>query len=723
MYMKKLLLLPLFFTLASCTKFTSIDSRPTNSESRVTSVHEKLTYENNGVIVTDEMDPHLNFVYESKIAPPMSVKQTYAGNIQATGVTFLPGSKMIVSYNTKTEVIEGGFDIVDISNIQAPVILYSYVLSNYEFADLKFKDGKIYLAGVKQDIGSVLLTIDVSNFSSPQTIDEKLLSSYYATSLSIKDNSLLVVTGDSGDGYVFDINSAGVPQETHHEARSNLLYIKHYNTGLVYLHDEAGKTVLSNGDAVTGLTTKADLRNVHFESPARFDINGHIAYIATADEQVIERVDLNTMTKLATIPTTGRGNGIRYDSGLLYTAQGEEGFKLFDVRDEATPVYKGRFNFSDRSSANNVWTYDLPTKKVVVLADGLGGVKIISQLLSSLPPNYCTNISAIVSYSPLGNVPANRKDTSKALGAPQGDQENVINFVSLGRGGSIVVSFDVPVKNVSGPDLRAYEVSHGGLNFSQYPEQARVYGSNDLVTWVDLGVVKNDNGNPSLGDIELGSMTQAKYIKLVDITASPAQSDGYDLDGMTCLNQMNAPVCDASTNFIKNGSFEERSDSAGLVNGVNLNDLNSSGQKWDVYDLIPSWIREAGSGIELQVNALVSQAFDGTTLLELDSNPSASRPEQPYNTKVSQTVELASGNYKLSLQYKPRVMGESSDMKILIDDVVVQSVTASSPDWSLIEVAIPALPVGNHKISLQGDGTSDGVGAFVDSVSLKQICQ
>jgi WD40 repeat protein len=95
---------------------------------------------------------------------------------------------------------------------------------------------------------------------------------------------------------------------------------------------------------------------------------------------------------------------------------------------------------------------------------------------------------------------------------------------------------DHTVKNVLGPDLRIFETSGGNLSFSQYPEQAQVFGSNDLSSWTSLGIVKNDNNAPELGEVDLGSMSSAKYIKIVDKTTMTG-SDGFDLDAITCLNQ------------------------------------------------------------------------------------------------------------------------------------------------------------------------------------------
>lgn len=721
--MKNLLILIVLIILASCTQKSpnqSIKSQDPQSASRVTSVHQPLTYTNNGVVITDEMDPALQFVYESKIAAPNSQQSIYGGVTQATGVGLIGNNKMLITYNTRMEAIAGGIDVVDISDLQSPVILYSYLIPDMEFSDVKISGTKAYLSGVSSN-GALIATLDFTNFSLPFISDAKNISSFYSTSVDLKASSLIVATGDTGSVYSYNLDASGTPIEQSQEPLSNLLYVKHYAGGYLVLHDDStGNTVFSYKDHNFNTLSSVALRSSRFESPARFDYFGGIAYISSADDQEIERVDLTNFTRMSPIPVTGRGNGLRYDSGMLYTAQGEEGFKLFDVRD-TTPVYKGRFNFSDDSSANNIWTFNLATKKVVVLADGLGGVKILSQPLQNIPSHICTYASSVISYTPGGTVAANRKITSKALGAPEGDVNNLINFASLGKGGEIIVSFDAPIKNVSGKDLKMNEISWG-TTFSNYPEQAEVYGSNDLLSWTYLGVVKNDNGNPSFGQIDLGSMSEAKYIKLKDITVFANSSDGYDIDGFSCINQENIPVCDSSINLINNGSFEMLAVEPGLVNGINLNEFSSPGAKWEIFEKVPFWMTESGSGIEIQTSGVSASAQEGNNLIELDSHANGVMGSDT-NSKITQVKGLNPGNYKLSFYYQARTQDSSSELRVLINDAEVNLVSFSNSQWHFVEINVPVSNLGSVKIGFEGSGAQDSLGALLDNVKLMQVCQ
>lgn len=151
----------------------------------------------------------------------------------------------------------------------------------------------------------------------------------------------------------------------------------------------------------------------------------------------------------------------------------------------------------------------------------------------------CISASEVISYNPVGIIALNRKDPNKALGAPNGEpvNESDVQFVSLGFGGEIVLKLDNPVVNKMGPDLRIWEVTGGNNTYDQYKEEADVYASMDNINWTYLGRVKNDNGHPEFGELDLGNMTKALYIKVVDQSPVISGRDGFDLDAITCLNQ------------------------------------------------------------------------------------------------------------------------------------------------------------------------------------------
>jgi hypothetical protein len=110
------------------------------------------------------------------------------------------------------------------------------------------------------------------------------------------------------------------------------------------------------------------------------------------------------------------------------------------------------------------------------------------------------------------------------------------SFFSLGFGGWIIVSFDCPIRNGNGNDVKIIEDT-----WSSYPlETADIYASQDNVTWTLLGVADNAHfvGIHTISEFDLGTLPWAKYIKIID-TSDPnvhnAAADGYDLNAVESL--------------------------------------------------------------------------------------------------------------------------------------------------------------------------------------------
>lgn len=149
----------------------------------------------------------------------------------------------------------------------------------------------------------------------------------------------------------------------------------------------------------------------------------------------------------------------------------------------------------------------------------------------------CT-ASEVVSYHPTkrndgSNVPEERRNPAKALGTPENDDSN--NFVSLGFGGEITLRFAQPFANGTGNDLRVTESTFGSLNCSRYPETVQAFASQDGCHWIYLGEGCQDV------EFDLGVFSWAQYVRLKDISPvthpfANAVADGYDLDGVECLN-------------------------------------------------------------------------------------------------------------------------------------------------------------------------------------------
>jgi hypothetical protein len=153
------------------------------------------------------------------------------------------------------------------------------------------------------------------------------------------------------------------------------------------------------------------------------------------------------------------------------------------------------------------------------------------------PISVCTTGAlAVTQYTPgIGaggeKIADERKDTSKALGLPQGD--DTYNFVALGKGGVLELSFGANIlRDGAGTDLYLYETSFGqrGKACSSYPEKAEVFGSEDGTTWVSLGEVCRDGGF----DLGRYGLRWTVGLRILDRTTLN-ESDGYDVDGIGCV--------------------------------------------------------------------------------------------------------------------------------------------------------------------------------------------
>lgn len=154
----------------------------------------------------------------------------------------------------------------------------------------------------------------------------------------------------------------------------------------------------------------------------------------------------------------------------------------------------------------------------------------------------------------------------------------------------------------------------------------------------------------------------------------------------------------AQTNLIVNGSFEQPVVSPG---------------GFIVVGSIPGWTTTFGSGIEVENNA-VGPAFDGSQLVEMDSND---------NSGMQQLVPTVAGrSYTLSVEYSPRpgVDVSSSGIEVRINGSVIDTIARngiglSTTSWTKFSYQVVATS-SSTAVEFRAAGTSDGVGGFIDDV-------
>ena len=145
----------------------------------------------------------------------------------------------------------------------------------------------------------------------------------------------------------------------------------------------------------------------------------------------------------------------------------------------------------------------------------------------------------VINYAPglrKNNTPitAARTNPANALGLPQGT--DVINFVSLGFGGSLILKFDYVIfDNPMANDIRMIETSFGNPSCTSYPEKAMVEGSLDGINWIQL-----TSSDVCLdGEVDINNAGVIQYVRITDRSSAThfsGSSDGYDVDGLVVIN-------------------------------------------------------------------------------------------------------------------------------------------------------------------------------------------
>ncbi len=143
---------------------------------------------------------------------------------------------------------------------------------------------------------------------------------------------------------------------------------------------------------------------------------------------------------------------------------------------------------------------------------------------------YSDGAQRVASYDPGRRangteVPRPFTDPSESLGLSEPDHG--VHWTTLGLDGEIVHEFSRPVQNNNGDaaDLRIVDAGDGAKGGA---DSANVYASWDGVTWVQVGQVSGT------GEVDLGELSAARYVKIVDTTDQrvPRATDGYDLDAV-----------------------------------------------------------------------------------------------------------------------------------------------------------------------------------------------
>jgi len=130
-----------------------------------------------------------------------------------------------------------------------------------------------------------------------------------------------------------------------------------------------------------------------------------------------------------------------------------------------------------------------------------------------------------------------RIDPTKALGPNDWVSGTGTNFFSLGKNGTLTLSFLLPVFNDSGADLAFYEATNGRPT---YPlEKAKVEVSKDGTNWSEIGEATSEPGGDGITPLSIpDTLPSIKYVRLTETTdfgPHADNADGFDLDAVKAI--------------------------------------------------------------------------------------------------------------------------------------------------------------------------------------------
>lgn len=228
------------------------------------------------------------------------------------------------------------------------------------------------------------------------------------------------------------------------------------------------------------------------------------------------------------------------------------------VNDKGNPV-PGQFEYSETHECLDSYTYNADESSSDEL--NIAAHAVVAET-ESAPFYASSSIDANQGLKKNGDpVDAERSNPDNALEFETGQDVN--NFFSLGFGGYITLSFEFPIVNGPGDDIRVIEDTWGG-NFPL--EKANVYVSQDGNTWELLGEADNTNLDVihtfSFFDLEDLGWDWAQFVKVVDTTDPDihnGNADAYDVNAVEALhdyvNEETETAWGAGDRFVDKGNW------------------------------------------------------------------------------------------------------------------------------------------------------------------------
>ena len=359
--------------------------------------------------------------------PTLKVKNTKDEIVetQATHVKITDDAKYaFVSYNTKYDDRIGGIVVFDVSNIEVPKVVAELTMNNGELSAIDYDPVSSILyatgatdsrsCGYRGDANPafvISVKLDGVMKFKEETPSYRMLTSYQGTSIKVANGYVYVTTGDGANGTkggLYVLNKELTEVVNFFEA-DNARSIDVDESGNIYLMqaEYARITQLdSNGNNPKMIYSATNEAKQHHAKSELAVWNGYL--FSAGNESGMRMINIadgsvagslvwpagshpeNHVTNSVALNVDKKSytkEGSYFNSNLLLLANGGKGVYWYDiVGNKIVSCNNNSFSFGDRYSAN----YVASRGNVVFVADGLGGLKILSIELDEPAPKTIT---------------------------------------------------------------------------------------------------------------------------------------------------------------------------------------------------------------------------------------------------------------------------------------------------------------------------------------------
>ena len=298
--------------------------------------------------------------------------------LQATGFS-IQGNTAFVSYLMAGEVIHGGLDVLNLSDPRRPSIASTWLSRTEEFADVAAQGDWVFAVGATTEgEGGGILAVFKNNSGVLSPVARLPLGGFHANRIRLQRNHAWISVGDNLGLAEVDLSSPERPILKTLVQMPNSLDVVPFSGGVFALGGaESTDLSLWNGSSLGGLFRLASSPT---RAPARLALSGDRLYTNAGHSGLsVFKWTGSEIQTLAHKDLPGTGNGIALSGPYSILAQGETGLVVVDHSKTDRPIVMGAFDFGgDNGSANAAAVEKLGSQTTVLIADGLGGFKVLA---------------------------------------------------------------------------------------------------------------------------------------------------------------------------------------------------------------------------------------------------------------------------------------------------------------------------------------------------------